>query len=328
MSALSLILQALAYDDVPATSNPTQIRIQRRPRVVNIPVDNPGTVPVSVGPGETAIVIDGARTLTIDGTTTFSLGLSSIDPSRYRVTWTGGANPGFRTDRALALNGISLTLTSLPNLTLTVVASTGTPFAAVQVGDVAFVPGASTGDSVGPFSPLNEGSWSVLAVSGGGAGVTLARAAGSVYSGVSETVVPTTNAQLQAFSPSGVQTGDTVDVSAGFAAPAQHAYEIQEVNPKWIEFQSISPLGDETGVVPGAAGLVVYTAAKRFVMVESDQEVSVRLNGDTGDHLRIEPWVAGDRNLVGWVAHTGPVWKLVLVNLSSASANVVVASAE
>lgn len=327
MSVLTLILQALAYDDASATSNPTQIRINRRPSVVNIPVDNPETESWPLDPSAVSTVIDGTRTLTLDGTTALSLALSSLDPSRYRITWTGGTNPGLRTDRGLTLNGVALTLASLPNLTLTVTAA-GTPFAAVQVGDVVFIPGTSTGDTAGPFNPLNEGFWSVLAVGGSGANVTLARAAGTIFSGASEAVTPTGNSQLQAFASTGVQVGDTVDISAGFAAPAQHAYEIVTVTPKSIEFISTAPLANQVGALPGVAGLVIYTNAKRLVLIETDQEIAVRINGDTLNHLRLQPWIAGVPNLVAPFEIVGTVWKLVLVNLSSTVAHVVVASAE
>lgn len=328
MSALTLILQTLAYDDVAATSNPKQIRIQRRPSVFNIPVSNPGTYPVSNGiaPGASATIIDGVRATTLDNTSAFSLALSAYDPSRYRITWTGGTNPTFRTDRALALQSVPLTLTVNANLTLTVSAGGGTPFAAVQVGDVVFVPGVSTGDSVSPFNPLNEGYW--YALSATNTSVTLKRADGTVFSGASEAVTPANNTQMEAFSAAGVQVGDTVGISAGFAATAQHSYEILAATASWVEFQSTAPLGPQAGVTPTATGMIFYTAAKRFFAVESDQEVAVQINGDTGTTRRIEPWVPGDPNFVGFSAHVGPTWKLVLVNMSSVVANVVAYAAE
>lgn len=328
MSLLTLVQQALAYDDVAATSNPTQLRVNRRPSVSNVPVENAGTVPVTLAPGDVTTVVDGTRTLTLDGTTAFSLSLSPLDPTRYRVAWTGGTNPGFRTDRGLDLHTIVLTLTALSNLSLTVVAGTGTPFAAVQVGDTAFIPGVTTGDPAGPFNPLNEGYWSVLSVGGSGASVTMARAPGSIFSGYSEVVTPSVATQFQAFSATGVQVGDTLDLSAGFAAPALHSYEIVAITSKWVEFQSTAPLGAQTGILPGATGLVVYTSAKRWVMVETDQELCARVNGDTTNHVKVQPWVPGDPAFVGSFSVVGPVWKLVLVSLSTAPATVVVSSAE
>lgn len=326
MSALTLILQALAYDDEPATSNPRQVRINRRPSVFNIPVDNPGTIPAPIPPGGTLTVIDGVRATTLDNTSAFSLASSVYDPSRYRVTWTGGTNPTFRTDRGLTLSTVPLTLTANANLTLTVSAGGGTPFAAVQDGDTAFVPGTATGDTASPFNALNVGYWYVLSHTN--TSMTLKRADGTVFSGISETVTPSTNTQLVVFSSAGVQVGDTVDISAGFASAAQHSYEVLAATSTWVEFQSTAPLGPQTGVTPTATGMIFYTSAKRFFAVESDQEIVVQTNGDTGHTRRIEPWVPGDKNFVGFTAHVGPTWKLVLVNLSSVVANVLVYTAE
>lgn len=325
MSALTLILQSLAYDDVGSTSNPRQVRINRRPNVQNIPVDNPATVPVPLAPGASATVIDGVRATTLDGTSAFSLALSSLDPTRYRITWTGGTNPTFRTDRGLTLQTVALTLTVNANLTLTVSAA-GSPFSAVQNGDTVFIPGPSTGDAATLFNPLNEGFWYVLTHAAGT--MTLSRAAGTVFSGATETVTPANNTQLVAFSAAGVQAGDTINLSAGFAASADHAYEVLAATATWVEFQSTAPLGPQTGVTPGAAGMVFYTSAKRFFALETDQEIVVQVNGDTGTSRHVVPWVQGDPNFVGLDMLVGPVWKLVLVNQSSVVANVLVVSAE
>jgi hypothetical protein len=325
-SALTLILQALAYDDVSATSNPTQIRIERRKSVLNIPVDNPDTISVPLAPGASATVIDGTRTTTLDNTSAFSIALSALDPTRYRVSWTGGTNPTFRTNRSVAVAAVALTLVSNANMSLTVTAGAGNPFSGVQVGDSAFIPGPSTGDAATLFNALNEGFWYV--VTAVGASITLARAPGTVFSGFSEVVTPAANTQFQVFSSAGVQVGDTVDISAGFASTTFHAFDILTVTPFFVEFQSTLPLGPQTGITPTAAGMIFYTSAKRLIWVETDQEILVRLNGDTGNFNRVEPWLAGDRNFVGPYVKVGTVWKLVVVNLSSASANVLVAAAE
>lgn len=326
MSALTRTLVALAYDDTGSTSNPTQIRVNRTKSVMNIAVENAGTVPVPLGPGASATVIDGTRALSLDGTTAFSIALSPLDPIRYRVTWTGGTNPVLRTDRALVTATIPLTLAVLGNLTMTVTAGSGTPFSAVQVGDQVLVPGVSTGDPTSPFNPLNEGLWYVLTSTS--TILTLTRAAGTVFSGASEVVTPADNTFFLVFSSTGVQVGDTLDVSAGFASSAWHSYEVLAVSAKWIEIQSTLPLGAQTGVLPGTAGFVVYTSAKRWILIEADQEVVVRLNGDSGNSNRLSPWLAGDEDLAGTFEKCGTVWKLVVVNMSNSPANVVVASAE
>jgi hypothetical protein len=173
---------------------------------------------------------------------------------------------------------------------------------------------------------LNEGYWTAIAASANS--ITIVRAAGSVFSGSSETVTPTAGAQLQAFTAAGVQAGDTVEISAGFSGATLRSYDLLAVNPEWIEFRSTAPLGAQTGILPGAAGLAIYTQAKRFLFVQSDQEIVVRENGDTGNTNRVVPVIPGDKNFPGLHIKIGPVWKLVLVNRSSSRANVMVASAE
>jgi hypothetical protein len=81
-------------------------------------------------------------------------------------------------------------------------------------------------------------------------------------------------------------------------------------------------------VVPGASGIAIYTAAKRFVLIETDQEIVARFNADTSNNNTIEPLLAGDDGIPGSQHKFGTVWKLVLVNRSSVRASVVVSSAE
>jgi hypothetical protein len=207
-----------------------------------------------------------------------------------------------------------------------VTSATGTPFSSVVAGDQVFVPGASTGDAASPFNALNEGLWFVLTATS--TVLTLTRAAGTVFSGASEVVTPPTNASLLAYSATGVQAGDTLSIAAGFATTSRHAYDITSVTPSWLEFTSTTPLGAESGIVPGVTGVQIYTNSKRFIMIEADQQVVVQLNGDTGSSVQVEPWLAGDDTLQGVFIKVGDVWKLVVQNVSNTNANVTVSSAE
>lgn len=327
MSALSFFLKVLGYDDLPQTNNPTRRGINLDIAQANVPVDNPQTQAFQIDPGDAVTVVDGTRATGINGTTSFNLTLSPLDPSIYRATWAGaGASPAFRTDRAIDCTGIALTLAANPNLTVTVTAGSGTPFSAVLAGDVVFIPGTMTGDAAGPFNSLNEGFWTVLSATS--TVLTLARDPGIVWSGASEVVTPAAAIDIQAFTSTGVQIGDTVDISAGFAAAAQRAFDVTAVNPKWIEFRSTAPLGEESGVVPTASGFIVYTSRKRHTAILADQEIVVRYNGDTGNLNRVEPLLAGQLGFEGYQVKFGTVWKLVIYNRSSVRATVRVASAE
>jgi hypothetical protein len=212
---------------------------------------------------------------------------------------------------------------------LTVTAGSGTPFASVQNGDTAFIPGLLTGDPAGPFNSLNTGYWVVLSATS--TVLVLGRDPSVPFSGVSEgPITPSTAQQFQVFSSTGVQVGDTVDITAGFAPAAQNAYDITAVNPAWIEFRSTAPLGPQNNVMPGTAGFIIYTSAKRFVLIETDQSIVVRWNGDTGNTNRVDPLLAGDgvTSLNGSQHKFGTVYQLDIMNRSSLRATVVVSSAE
>jgi hypothetical protein len=227
----------------------------------------------------------------------------------------------------LACSGILLTLVVNINLSVTVTAGSGTPFASVLAGDTVFIPGVSTGDTSGPFNTLNEGYWVVL--SSTSTIIVMSRFADSgVFNGVSEPVTPSVNDQIQAFSSTGIQVGDTVEISAGFSFTAQHAYEILAVNPEWIEFVSTTPLGQQVGIMPGAAGMVFYKLAIRYLRIEGDQEFVIRLNADTGNSNRIEAIIPGDPDHAGWFEKWGTVWKLDIVNRTLSTLNLVILSAE
>jgi hypothetical protein len=213
------------------------------------------------------------------------------------------------------------------NLAVTVSALSGNPFNNTQVGDTIFIPGVSTGDAPGPFSALNEGYWTVLSQSN--LAITMARPAGTaVFSGVSEVVTPTNDTSINSFSATGIQVGDTLELSGGFAITALHAYEILAVNPNWIEVLSTAALGPQTGIVPTTAGFTIYKAAIRYLRIEADQECAVRCNGDTGNTNRLEPLIPGTDANTAWREQFGPVWKLVIVNRSTVTLNLTVLQAE
>lgn len=327
MSKLTVITKSFSFEDPGVTSNPSRRPINWERSISSIPVFNPGTKLYEVEPLSTLNIVDGQRSTSIDGTTAFSLAISPLASDRYRITHTSGTAPAFRTDRSLACTGIVLTLVVNANLSVTLTAGSGTPFSSVVAGDTIFIPGVSTGDSASPFNSLNEGYWVCLAATS--TVISMARFADSgVFSGISEVVTPTTNLQIQAFSAAGVQIGDTVEISAGFAFTAQHAYEVLVVNPEWIEIESSAPLGPQTGIIPGATGILFYRLAIRYLRIEGDQEFIVRLNGDTGNTNRIEAIVPGDIDHAGWMEKFGTVWKLDVLNRTMSTLNLVVLTAE
>ena len=324
MPTLSLTSATTAFSDASRSGEILQKHFDWRRSLNAISVSNPESKFLSVEPGASKTVFNGTVTTTVSGSTVIGITINPIQPSRYRFSYVSGTALGIRTDRGLALSGVVLTLVSVGNGSLTVTAGSGTPFATVVVGDSVFIPGLSTGDSAGGFNTINEGLWSVIGASG--TVLTLTRPTGVSFQGASESVTPAANS-VMAYSAAGVQVGDGVDITIGFALPALKSYKILEVTPKWFEVISTSPLAVQTGT-PTAAGIAFYTESKRFVRVECDQESAVQVNGDSGNSNRLSPWGAGDPQQVAEYVKTGLTWSLVVKNLSGAVANVLVLSAE
>lgn len=297
-----------------------------RRQLQGVPVRNPKTSTLSIDPLAEAIVFDGTRSLTADNTTEYALTSSSLDPSsRYRLAWTTtGTAPGFRTERALSLTGGSITTVLNANTTLTVTHSAGAVFGAVQVADIVFIPGISTGDT-SLFDPTNEGEWTVISATS--TTLVLSRLPGGVFSGASETKAITTVYQFQAYTSSGVQVGETLDITSGFAASTRKSYKIIAVASRYVEFISTSPLAAQT-VVPGSTAVKVYSSAKRYVYTETDQAVALKFNGCTDETNRLEPIIAGDPAFIGISEKWGTAYSLSIKNRSTAVATITVISVE
>lgn len=329
MSAtLNLYSLTLAYGDPTANNNPALRFVDWKRVLQGVPVENPKSEALVIQPGVEKLVFDGVRSLAVDGTTAFDLAFAKGEASdRYRLVHAAGTPPAFRTDRGLDLTDIALTLAVQPNGSLLVQAAAGTPFAALQAGDEVFIPGPSTGDAATVFQPFNEGSWTVLATASGGAKVYLARPDGAALM-LAQEATPASAAQVQGFSSTGVQVGDKLDLSAGFAPSARKTFVVAAVTAKRLEFACTTPLADEAGVVPGAAGIQVFSGAKRFIRIEADQDCVIRLNGDTGSSVRLSPWTPGDPEQVAEFTTVGPVWSLKVLNRAGQALHVNVISAE
>lgn len=315
MSVINVTTKILAYNDNEISSNP-------RLKIVDWFRDIPGTVassPKSESPsiasGASKVIFDGTLASTIDGTTSFDLSLSTLDASRYRITYTGGTLPGFRTGRGLTLTGVLLMFVVNSNATATVTVPTGPDFTAVQVGDIVFVPHTTTGDAANVISVLNSGYWQVLGKSSS-TSLTLVRISGSDFEGVSQTVLLTSNNQFRAFSANGLQVGNHIDISAGFSLTTRKTFEVFNVTDTFVEFVSTLPLPSESGIIPGNAGLLMFSENKNFVYLETNQECAVRVNGDTGNTQRLSPADGSNSNSVAQYMRRGPTWSLTLVNLS------------
>lgn len=325
MSTLIVSSKAVAHSDTSASNDPRRKHFDwTRERKVD--VSNPKSNEEVIPAGGSFTFFNGTVATSIDGSTAFSVTKSSLGGGRYRFTNSGGTAPALRTDRALTLNGQNVTIVDNGDGSASITLGAGT-FGGTVAGDSLFLPGPQTGDSTTPFNVLNQGFWVVIAVQSATA-LQAVRPTGEAFSVAGETVLLTANSQLAAFSAAGVQPGDKVDISLVFSPSTLRTYEIAAVTPSWFEVVSSAVIPLETGKIPTAAGMIFYTEAKRYLSVETDQEIALRINGMTDDKLRVSPFQAGAADQTGWHEHTGPCWSLVAVNKSSQSATVILLTAE
>lgn len=324
---LNVATKIVAFADSTASSNPRQRFFDWTRDISGTPAKDPKSEGHQIEPLATKVIFDGTRSTTIDGTTSFSLALLPVDGAiRYRVSHTAGTAPGLRTPRNLTPNGMELVFAVNANATVTLT-SDAPLFGAVQPGDGVFIPHTTTGDVANVISAVNAGYWQALAVTSS-QNITLVRLAGEDFSAVAETVTLTADSQLRAYGPTGVQTGDSVDINAGFSATTQKTYEVTAVTDLFFEIVSTVPLPNETSIEPGALGMVFYTETKQFLYLEAQQECVVRVNGDTGNSQRVSPVEPGDGQKPGFYMRRGPTWALTVVNRSTSPLDVTVIHSE
>ncbi len=324
MSNLNLIYGILAYDDTgTATNNNPSQRIPDFSRqYYGISVDNPQGQKFSIPANSSLTLFDGSRSIVLSSTSSFAL--TNPSGSTYRLISTGGPSPAFRTARSTGVDAtstfnISVNNNALVNVTYT--SGTSPNFSAVQPGDTLYIASGSQ------FSALNEGYFPVLAVTTTQLAIENNNAAAESNISLSTSYA----SDFRVFSSDGVQVGDTLVISAGFSTVTQGSYEITAVNTDFIEFTSSKPLPLETAVV-GASGLTIYSQAKFFLHIETNQNCVLRLNGDTSDTVKIEPFLADDGNspgIRGIFSKIGSSYRAVLLNKSPTStASVFVFTAE
>jgi hypothetical protein len=324
MSTLRLTNNTIVFSDPSTTTAPRLRHVDWLRSLTVDGVSNPRSESYTLAPSEERVVFNGTRTLAVDGTTVFSIALVPSETVEYRLRHTSGTAPGFRTARSFAANGGTVAVVVNDNQTITFTIAGGV-FTNIIATDILWLPG--TEESVtSPFSILNQGFWKVMTAS---ATVMVCQRLTSDFDGASESGIAITNAnQMAAFSATGVQAGDKVELISGFAAANRSTYPVLNVTSAYIDFQSVVSLAAETGVTPTAAGLAVYSNAKRWVRVEVDQESAVKVNGDTSTTQKVAPWVAGDVNGTGEYVRSGPTFSLSVLNLSLVSATLTVVSVE
>jgi hypothetical protein len=208
--------------------------------------------------------------------------------------------------------------TQIPAVSTVIQLSGGsTPFnlSSAQVGDDVLI-GTN-------FNQLNQGSTGIWQI------VSLTSTSFSVVNPTGYIQGPITlgsgyATQIRIFSSAGVQIGDTVVISSGFSPVSWGSYQITLVTDNTLQFSFLGSLPSETNILSEVA---VYSMAKTLVYMESDQNLTVTLNGGSPGPT-IVPIVANGSVYPGMFLLNGVTYSLSVTNNSITTANVTLLSAE
>ena len=313
---LNLLVHFRAYADNCPSNSPSLNYTNWTRELSGIAVDRPISSSFTLAPNETYQIFNGARTLTQNGSTSYTLAPKVGTSNTFTLTYAGaGTAPNFRTLRSTTGNAttqIQVTVNGA-QATYSVIGGTAMNFtsAGTQVGDSVFI-------GSGVFATPNQGVFSIIAFTD--TSITIENT-----SAVAETQLlgSTYASQIQVYSAAGVQIGDNLLISAGFSAISQGAWEITAVYPQSVEFYSTIPLPAESNIVTQVA---VYFDLKNFVYVESNANVQVSLNGSVA--ATINPWNLTTGTQPGQFMLKSSMWSCSIQNVSSTVATVYTACLE
>lgn len=310
----NVITQLLSYADSTGTSNnPKQRGFDWTRRIFDTPISKPESSSPIVAPGASLVLFDGTiATGLAPSSSILSVNLLSAQDSVYALKVTSGPS-AFRTARSFS--GVTACNVTVNNNAMAVFDFTGATLTGVQVGDVMRIAGSVLYDT-GPFAfgALNAGLWTIIGVSG--TKVSAVRPTGDDFSAGAETIAAVGASDVQFYSASGVQAGDKFILGDPFSIASQRSYQVQDVTPTTIVFVSTTPIPEESSLTYADGSLTVYSAPKRLLYIEADQDCVVRLNGDAGSTNRISPIQAGNKDAPGWFHKWGDTWRCEIVNRS------------
>lgn len=318
-SILNITNQILAYSDSTGnTDNPQYKDYDWTRRLSGLSIENPASNSITLAPGQIySLVNTTVSTGMVGGSTVVSL--SMVKPSTYALTVISG--PGaFRTGRVVT--GITSASVQMNNNSVAEFQFPGSDLSTVQVGDIMRIAGPKT-FATGPysFSDANSGLWTVLAVDNTSKVVQVNRGQGKACEGFSQVVAgPIPAGQVLFYAQDGVQAGQTLAINGTLSSASFGSYSVVDATPSTIYFTSTAPLPSQSNLTYSTDSIIVYSNAKSFIYIESNQTVAIRINGETGNTNTIDPVQAGRPDLIGFMSKMGLVYSLTIVNLSVSSA--------
>lgn len=270
-----------------------------------------------IAPGESQTLFSGTVALTQDNTTQYSLALAPFQTSIYQLTNTAGTAPTFRTLRTIGSDATTQVTTSVngPILTYTFTGGTLPNLASVQPGDNVLI-----GNDFSQFNQGSTGIWQIISKTTNSFSVV--NPTGYVEGPI--TLGSGFANQVRIFSAAGVQIGDTLVISSGFSPVSWGSYQITQVVDNYLQFSYLGQLPSETSITTEVG---VYSVAKTMVYMESNQNLTVTLNGGSPGPT-IVPIVSNGSVFPGMFLLNGITYSCAVTNNSINTANVTLLSAE
>lgn len=297
MSKLNVSLDMVAYLDALQTQNPLNRLANVKYSLLGMNSGVPRMVPINLAPGQSQTFANLARTLSYTGSTTF--GIEQVVGTDFvRLTGAFGA----RTARSYGDATTQWVVSRTNNTVRLTYGSTGTAptFNTMQPGDGLTIEAGSA------FNPQNWGDFVVTDV-----GASYVEFQNPI--GVAETVV----ALVDVYSSGPVQVGDYLDISSSVLVQANRGtFQITRVTDRYVQFANANAVPQaENGIT---TGISIYPQAYSWMLLSVDQRVVVRLNGDSGSSVEVEPPSPGDLSKEpGILLKRGRTYQVDVVNPSA-----------
>jgi hypothetical protein len=169
------------------------------------------------------------------------------------------------------------------------------------------------------FNVVNQGEWKIISVTATSFSVAniIGVPEGPYVLGVNYA------SQIQIYSAAGVQVNDTLIISSGFSPVSYGSYLVSGVAANWLQFYTTSTLPQEG---PITTEVQIYEYAKRFIYMETNENVTVTINGT--QTANIEPWEIGTTTFPGQYMQKATIYSLSVTNTSTNAANLLLCSVE
>lgn len=295
---MNILIALNAYEDKNASNSPTRNYFKWQTEISGAEASKPKSEELFLAPGESRTLFNGARTLSQDITTQYSISLKVNTSNTYVLKHVGGTAPIFRTARTTSADNTTV-ITVTQSATVTTFSSTaGTPLNLISGG-------AIVGDNViiaGPFNISNKVQSKILSLTATSFSI-------ENISGVPEVVTMASVNDIKIFSAAGVQKQDSLRIYGGFSPATRATYEITSVSSDEIEFYSSKALAAETVTTNQ---INAYYGNKNFVYLESDYSLNLEINGQSEGN--IDPFVEGNASKPAIFMKKSVIWSMVVTN--------------